>query len=188
MSRKGGRPKHNAWDELCFFPKNDVNGKNVALCAICNKILQNTAIDRLKSHRRTCILLDTVNEDLNDRNNQNVCLETSKMSLSESQLSAIETIDIEMENNNSIIECNKNCNSSISKMKQPRQYQPRIKSFLDVVSEKEKIELNEAFANLFFGCNVDPKVADSDYFKHCIKLLRPGYVSPTCEEISTTLK
>lgn len=56
-----------------------------------------------------------------------------------------------------------------------------------MVTEREKIDLDEAFQKLFFGCSVNPKVADSDYFKSCIKLLRPSYIPPSPVEITTTL-
>lgn len=69
----------------------------------------------------------------------------------------------------------------------PRLCQPKIKSFMDKVSDKEKAKIDEALAKLFFGCNVDSKVDDSDYFRNFIKILRPGYVPPTSQEISTTL-
>ncbi|XP_051164740.1 uncharacterized protein LOC127283728 [Leptopilina boulardi] len=96
--------------------------------------------------------------------------------------------DIDMlDNNNSMTECDKNLNVSISNTKKPRNFQPRIKSFLDIISEQEKSDLNRLVAKLFLGCNVDPKVADSDYFKMCIKSLRPGYTPPSSNEISTTL-
>lgn len=42
----GGRPVHNYYDEGKFK-----RVKNGALCLICQKIIKNTGVDRLKSHR-----------------------------------------------------------------------------------------------------------------------------------------
>lgn len=53
--RRGGRPSHSYWQEGGFVKK--VNEKGVTIAAICtvpgckNKILSNTAINRLKAHR-----------------------------------------------------------------------------------------------------------------------------------------
>lgn len=47
--------------------------------------------------------------------------------------------------------------------------------------------MDEACSNFFFGCNLDFDIADSGFFKSFIKLLRPGYVPPKSEEISTTM-
>lgn len=48
---KGGKPKHSYWTEGAFIQKRNLNGKLIAQCTVCNKILQNTAINRLKGHR-----------------------------------------------------------------------------------------------------------------------------------------
>lgn len=49
---KGGKPKHLYWTKDHFIQKRNEKGKLVAQCKICDKILQNTAINRLKSHRK----------------------------------------------------------------------------------------------------------------------------------------
>ena len=41
---------HEAWNELSYIFKKE-GGKNFALCTVCNKLLTNTAKERLKTHR-----------------------------------------------------------------------------------------------------------------------------------------
>ena len=71
------------------------------------------------------------------------------------------------------------------KPKVVRKCQTNIKTFLGNVNEKEKKGIDEALSNLSFGCNLDCDIAESDYFKTFVKLLRPGYEPPTSAEIST---
>lgn len=65
--------------------------------------------------------------------------------------------------------------------------QRKIKSFFDSISTKDKKVLDEACANLIFGCNLDLEIANSTFFKTFVKLLRPSCVPPNSTEISTTL-
>ncbi|XP_071653612.1 uncharacterized protein [Temnothorax longispinosus] len=51
---KGGKPKHSYWTEGGFSQKRNCKGKLIAQCKVCNKNLQNTAINRLKDHRKEC--------------------------------------------------------------------------------------------------------------------------------------
>ncbi|CAG5093351.1 Protein of unknown function [Cotesia congregata] len=52
--QRGGRPKHSFWEEGGFQRIRE-NGKQVASCVKCKKIINNTAEQRLKSHRKSCI-------------------------------------------------------------------------------------------------------------------------------------
>lgn len=51
IMNKGGKPRHSFWIEGAFIEKRNEKGKLIAKCKVCNKILQNTAINRLKDHR-----------------------------------------------------------------------------------------------------------------------------------------
>lgn len=48
-----GRPIHNAYTELEFVPWRGTK-RNCAKCTVCDKIITNSSIQRLKSHRKRC--------------------------------------------------------------------------------------------------------------------------------------
>jgi hypothetical protein len=56
---KGGKPKHSYWTEGDFIQERNNKGKLIARCKVCNKSLQNTAINRLKNHRYYSIINNT---------------------------------------------------------------------------------------------------------------------------------
>lgn len=48
---KDEKPKHSYWAEGDFIQERNEKGKLIAHCKVCNKILQNTAINRLKNYK-----------------------------------------------------------------------------------------------------------------------------------------
>ncbi|CAL1672680.1 unnamed protein product [Lasius platythorax] len=65
---KGEKPKHSYWTEGAFIEKRNDKGKLIAKCKVYNKILQNTAINRLKDHRKECRYESPSNLDTPDQN------------------------------------------------------------------------------------------------------------------------
>lgn len=63
----------------------------------------------------------------------------------------------------------------------------KITQFIDKVDSQTKSEIDKALARFFFGCNIPFSVVDSDHFKSFIRAIRPSYVPPCRQTLSTTL-
>lgn len=65
---------------------------------------------------------------------------------------------------------------------------PKIKNFLDTLTETEVENINSALARFFYGCNIPFSVIESDLFKDLLKILRPADNNPpTRKTLATTL-
>ncbi|XP_051156171.1 uncharacterized protein LOC127278481 [Leptopilina boulardi] len=203
---RGGRPRNSVWEDFCFVLRKQ-NGKNVAFCPGCNRILTNTAEERLKNHRKKCGIekILTVEDGL-----FNMEVDTS-LSLNKSNLSRDTNVSIDIseeilpDNNNIIhpILLSNVSNGEISKKNPsvassttfsnshlkivPKKLQRSMQSFLDKISEKERELIDQALANLIFSCNIDFDIVDSKYFKEFIKLLRPAYIPPDSGYVASKL-
>ncbi|XP_019697633.2 uncharacterized protein LOC109503985 [Harpegnathos saltator] len=72
---KSGKSKHSYWTEGGFVQKRNNTEKLIAQCKVCNKILQNTAINRLRNHRKKCCYesnLDTPNDSDDDHTDNDI--------------------------------------------------------------------------------------------------------------------
>ncbi|CAG5096931.1 Protein of unknown function [Cotesia congregata] len=147
--QRGGRPKHSFWEEGGFQRIRE-NGKQVASCVKCKKIINNTAEQRLKSHRNRSGSYD-------DNNNSDL----KRGSYDEAATPS----------------------SSIQLKKEKR----KISSFLDSISDKEHLKIDEALSNFFYSNNLSFDLIQDPYFKKFCKILRPAYEVPSEVKLSTTL-
>ncbi|CAG5090608.1 Protein of unknown function [Cotesia congregata] len=137
--QRGGRPKHSFWEEGGFKSIRQ-NGKQVASCLRCSKIINNTAEQRLKSHRKTCIW-EVENSNIDDSSDDSVVRHLS--------LKLKNRSGSYEENNNCTTTCNTDGVITLSTVKLKKNT-PKINSFIDKISETEHSKLDEALSYFFF--------------------------------------
>ncbi|XP_044587069.1 uncharacterized protein LOC123266735 isoform X2 [Cotesia glomerata] len=179
--QRGGRPKHNFWEEGGFKSIRQ-NGKQVASCLRCNKIINNTAEQRLKSHRKTCIW-EVENSNIDDSSDGSV---VRHLSLKRKNRSGSYE-----ENNNCTTTCNSTTTNTdgvitLSTVKLKKNT-PKINSFIDKISETEHSKLDEALSYFFFSKNLPLDLVEDEYFIKFCKTLRSAYQIPSQTELSTCL-
>ncbi|XP_033211750.1 uncharacterized protein LOC117169464 [Belonocnema kinseyi] len=182
------RPRNACWEKLSFILKKE-NSKNVAFCLGCKRILSNTAEERLRNHRKKCVMIINASEE-----NLMMQLDESCQNNNDSKMSGV-SFDISMSNdvmiNNSISIAGPAVIPSASKRpvdtRSKITSQKALKPFLDEITEREKKSIDKALGNLLFANNIEIDVVESNYFKEFLRLIRPAYSPPTFEKVSTAL-
>lgn len=75
----------------------------------------------------------------------------------------------------SVISSSKSSSGSTSSTKGTRSKYLNIGRYIDVISDKEKHNIEEKLSNFMFGCNIPFSVVESRHFKAFVKALRPAY-------------
>ncbi|XP_077282358.1 uncharacterized protein LOC143908538 [Temnothorax americanus] len=175
----GGRPRHKCWEDQKFLPIQD-EVKTVAYCCLCKNILKNTSQVRLQMHRKNC----------HEKSDSVVVVSGEMLLNSESELNAEDAEVVEVVEVAEPLIDNSDNKANLLKLKQKQKKNKtsntQIRPFLDKISDKDEVRINEAFMKFFCGCNVPFEAVESDHFLNLMKTMRPAYKPPTKEMLKNS--
>ncbi|XP_015120954.1 uncharacterized protein LOC107043816 [Diachasma alloeum] len=177
----GGRPLHAYYKEGKFE-----RVKEGALCLYCRRVLQNTGMSRLKTHRARCTKLVAIASE-ETRSELNTTQETSSIELEvPCQAPALPAGATSITRDPKCTTSSEITSSSTLPLT-PKLRKRRLDNFVDSVSEKEQAEINLRIAKLVYVHGLDFKFVESSYFKDLVKFLRPACQVISAEDLATKL-
>ncbi|KAJ8976293.1 hypothetical protein NQ317_001932 [Molorchus minor] len=179
------------------------NGRKAAQCIICKALFKNTAIARLRTHRKRChsdISKESISETFSDDFKMKDFVHKIKETKSKPRGPHLKSTNILIDDNETLEVIflsdeeedvdtdNKLCqNITTIPKKLKRNKLNKLSCDVDPMTPNLKEEIDISLAKFFLGCNIPFSVVESDNFKNFMKTLQPSYSPPSLQTLSAVL-